>query len=61
MAKCVSGEFQNVPAGFEGYYNETIGLYTLESSTETWLCSEDYDLFQEKLNKLVIEFGLEVE
>ena len=61
MINNVSREFDNVPDGFMVYYNETIGLYTLENSTETWLSSDDYREFQDELDKLVIEYGLEVE
>ena len=61
MINNVSREFDNVPEGFSVYYNETIGIYTLENATDTWLSSDDYREFQDELNKLVIEYGLEVE
>ena len=61
MKKDVSREFNNVPVDFMVYYNEIMGLYTLENYTDTWLCSDDYREFQDELNKLVIEYGLEVE
>ena len=61
MKKDVSREFNNVPVDFMVYYNETMGLYTLENYTDIWLCSDDYREFQDELNKLVIEYGLEVE
>ena len=61
MKKDVSREFNNVPVDFMVYYNETMGLYTLENYTDTWLISDDYREFQDELNKLVIEYGLEVE
>ena len=57
----VSREFNNVPVDFLVYYNETLGVYTLENYTDTWLSSDDYREFQDELNKLVIEYGLEVE
>ena len=61
MKKDVSREFNYVPADFIVYYNETLGLYTLENYTDTWLCSDDHGEFQDELTKLVIEYGLEVE
>lgn len=61
MKKDVSREFNNVPVDFVVYYNESMGLYTLENNTETWLSSDDYREFQDELNKLAIEYGLEVE
>lgn len=61
MKKDVSREFNNVPVDFIVFYNETLGLYTLENYMDTWLCLEDYREFQDELNKLVIEYGLEVE
>lgn len=61
MRRDVSREFNNVPEGFVVYYNETLGLYTLENYCDTWLCSDDYREFQDELNKIVIECGLEVE
>ena len=61
MKKDVSKEFNNVPVDFTVYYNETLGLYTLENYSDIWLSSDDYREFQDELNKLVIEYGLEVE
>ena len=61
MKKDVSREFNNVPLDFVVYYNETVGIYTLENYTDIWLSSDDYREFQDELNKLVIEYGLEVE
>ena len=60
MKKDVSIEFNNVPVDFTVYYNETMGLYTLDNYTDTWLSSDDYREFQDELTKLVIEYGLEV-
>ena len=56
----VSREFNNVPVDFLVFYNETMGLYTLENYTDVWLSSDDYGEFQDELTKLVIEYGLEV-
>ena len=61
MKKDVSREFNNVPVDFMVFYNECLGVYTLENYTDTWLSSDDYREFQDELNKLVIEYGLEVE
>ena len=56
----VSREFNNVPVDFLVFYNETMGLYTLENYSDVWLSSEDYGEFQDELTKLVIEYGLDV-
>ena len=61
MIKDVSREFNNVPEEFSVYYNESTGVYTLESDTETWLYSDDYREFQDEINKLFIEFEQEEE
>ena len=56
MKKDVRNEFYNVPDGFTVFYNESTGVYTLESDTETWLYSDDYREFQDELNRLVMDW-----
>lgn len=56
MKKDVSREFNNVPVDCVVFYNESTGVYTLESITETWLYSDDYREFQDELNSF--EFSI---